>query len=78
MGSAETVRGAAKVTEFFAGRARAARPAMVDGLPGAVWAQAGRPRVVLDFTVLDGRVVGIELLADPEVLERLEIATIEP
>jgi hypothetical protein len=31
----------------------------------------GTPKVVFGFTVVDGKVVEIELLADPEVLQGL-------
>jgi hypothetical protein len=61
------------VAGTFSGRARAARPALVDGAPGAVWAPGGRPRVVFGFTVADGRIVAIDLLADPEHLDALEL-----
>jgi RNA polymerase sigma factor (sigma-70 family) len=38
------VRGADAVAATSAGRAEAARLALVDGIPGAVWAPGGRPR----------------------------------
>jgi RNA polymerase sigma factor (sigma-70 family) len=72
-GAVEEVRGAAAVAATFSGRARGARPALVDGAAGAVWAPAGQPRVVFDFTVAGGRITDIELLADPEHLARLEL-----
>jgi RNA polymerase sigma-70 factor, ECF subfamily len=77
MGVAREVRGAAAVAETFAGRARAARPALVDGVPAAVWAPGGRPRVVLSFTIAGGRIVGIDLLADPERLRHLDLAVLD-
>jgi RNA polymerase sigma factor (sigma-70 family) len=77
MGVAREVRGAAAVAETFAGRARAARPALVDGVPAAVWAPGGRPRVVLGFTIAGGRIVGIDLLADPERLRQLDLAVLD-
>ena len=52
----------------------AARPALVDGAPGAVWAPGGRPRVAFGFTVTSGRIVRIDLLADPERLARSQLA----
>jgi RNA polymerase sigma factor (sigma-70 family) len=72
-GAVEEVRGAAAVAATFSGRARGARPALVDGAAGAVWAPAGQPRVVFDFIVAGGRITDIELLADPEHLARLEL-----
>jgi hypothetical protein len=58
------------------GRARAARPALVDGAAGAVWAPHGRPRVVFGFTVRDGKIVQIDILADPERLRRLDLVVL--
>jgi RNA polymerase sigma-70 factor (ECF subfamily) len=72
-GAAAEVRGAAAVAETFAGRARAAQPALVDGVAGLVWAPGGRTRVVFGFTIVDGKIVEINLLADPEHLEQLDV-----
>ena len=69
LGAASEVRGRAGVAEFFLGRARTAQPALVDGLPGLVWAPGGRPKVAFEFTVVEGRVVAIHLHADPEHLD---------
>jgi RNA polymerase sigma factor (sigma-70 family) len=41
MGASEAVRGRAAVAGTFSGRARVAKPALVDGAPGAVWASGG-------------------------------------
>ena len=73
-GADREVRGAAAVAESFAGRARAARPALVDGVPGAVWAPGGKPRVVIGFTIRHGKIVRIDLLADPDRLGELDLA----
>ncbi|PXX62185.1 RNA polymerase sigma-70 factor (ECF subfamily) [Nocardia tenerifensis] len=63
--------GADAVAQTFAGRAQAARSALVDGRAGAVWSVGGQPRVVFEFTVSGGRIVAIDLLADPETLDQL-------
>jgi RNA polymerase sigma factor (sigma-70 family) len=76
-GADREVHGAAAVAGAFSGRARTARPALVDGTPGAVWAPGGRPRVVFGFTIVGGRITGIELLADPDRLDRLELTPLE-
>ncbi|MGZ8600139.1 MAG: sigma-70 family RNA polymerase sigma factor [Actinomycetota bacterium] len=65
-GASREVRGAAPVAQTFSGRARAARPALVDGVPGLVWAQRGTPQVVFGFTIERGAIVAIDLIADPE------------
>jgi RNA polymerase sigma factor (sigma-70 family) len=67
------VRGASTVAKTFAGRARGAQGALIDGAPGAVWAPGGEPRAVFDFTIVNGRIVAIEVLADPEHLGQLAI-----
>jgi RNA polymerase sigma factor (sigma-70 family) len=72
-GAAAEVRGAPAVAGTFSGRARFARPALVDGAAGAVWALGGRPRVVFAFTIAGGRITGIDLVADPERLRRATI-----
>jgi RNA polymerase sigma-70 factor, ECF subfamily len=70
-GAEAEVVGAAAVAGTFVGRARAARAAVVDGVAGALWSVGGRPRVAFGFTVVDGVVVEIELMAEPATLERL-------
>jgi RNA polymerase sigma factor (sigma-70 family) len=77
MGATKEVRGAADVAETFSGRARAARPALVDGAPGLVWASGGRPRVVFDFTIADGKIVEIEMVADPERIGQLDLSILD-
>jgi hypothetical protein len=67
------LQGAHAVAEQFTGRAQAAQLALLDGVPGGVWAPGGTPRVVFGFTIRTGKVVAIELAADPERLRRLKI-----
>jgi len=74
MGSAKEVRGAAAVAGTFSGRARVARLALVNGVVGAVWAPGGQPRVVFTFKISGGKIVRIDLLADPERLRQLDVA----
>ena len=76
-GAQEEVRGAEAVARTFAGRARAARPALVNGAAGLVWAQGGRPRVVFEFKITRGKIVGIELVADPERLRQLDLVVLK-
>src|SRR5213080_2817818 len=47
------------------------RPAIVNGAAGVVVAPAGRPFAVVGFTVAAGRIVEIDLVADPEKLRGL-------
>ncbi len=73
MGASAEARGAEAVARFFAGRAQAARLALVNGIPAAVWAPGGRPRVVFAFTISGGKITGIGLTADPGRLGDLDI-----
>jgi RNA polymerase sigma factor (sigma-70 family) len=76
-GASTEIRGAAAVADTFSGRARFAQPALVNGAAGAVWAPGGRPRVVFGFTITRGKIVEIDLLADPERLRQLELAILD-
>jgi RNA polymerase sigma factor (sigma-70 family) len=74
MGSDVTeVRGASGVAEFLSGRARAARLVLIDGAPGWVWSHLGEPKVVFAFTIEDGAVTAIDLIADPERLAGFDV-----
>src|SRR5499427_7748991 len=75
-GEAE-VRGAAAVAGTFSGRAKAARLALVNGVPGAMWAVGGQPRVVFGFTIADGMISEISLRADPALLRELDLVLLE-
>jgi RNA polymerase sigma factor (sigma-70 family) len=73
LGAASVIRGAEAVANTFSGQARAARPALIDGAIGAVWAPGGKPRVVLGMTIADGRSVAINAFADPDRLGELDL-----
>ncbi|HEY6740626.1 MAG TPA: sigma-70 family RNA polymerase sigma factor [Actinopolymorphaceae bacterium] len=72
------IHGAASVAGAFAGRARAARPALVDGVVGAAFAPAGEARGVFRFTVTDDVITHIEIIYEPEELERLHVELLHP
>jgi RNA polymerase sigma-70 factor (ECF subfamily) len=71
------IRGAEAVAATFRGRAQGATRALIDGVPGLAWAPGGQPRSVFSFAVADGKIVGIELVADPERIQKLDIVLIE-
>jgi RNA polymerase sigma-70 factor (ECF subfamily) len=71
MGSPVLISGGGEVARFFNGKAKAARRAELDGFAAAKWTLRGELKVVFAFTVEDGLVRGIELLADD--LERLDV-----
>jgi RNA polymerase sigma-70 factor (ECF subfamily) len=74
LGAAAEIHGAAAAAESFSKRSRGAQPALVEGMPGLVWAPGGQPRVAFVFTVVEGRVAEIELVADPVRLAGLDLA----
>jgi RNA polymerase sigma factor (sigma-70 family) len=59
------------------GRARAARPALVDGAVCVVVAPRGRLLMVLDFKIRDGKIVEIDAVADPERLNQLDLSLLD-
>ena len=71
MGALGGIRGAETVARQFAGRAQVARMALMSGAVGAVWAPGGEPRVIFSFTLAHGKIVAIDLIADPERLRQL-------
>src|SRR5258706_2294265 len=77
MGSPAEVLGAAEVASTFSGRARAAQPALVNGSPGLVWAPGGKPRVVFAFRIVRGKILQIEMLADPSRIDELDLSILE-
>jgi RNA polymerase sigma-70 factor (ECF subfamily) len=73
MGGPPTQRGPREVAAVFSGRARAARVALIDGVAGLVWSQGGTTKVAFDFSLTDGLITKIEMIADEEVLGEMEI-----
>jgi RNA polymerase sigma-70 factor (ECF subfamily) len=72
------VRGATEVAATFARlRARAARPALIDGVSGAVWAPGGQPQLVFSFTIADGKIVAIDFIADPVRISQLDVTILK-
>lgn len=52
-------------------------PALVNGAAGAVTTLHGALFTVGGFTVTDGKIVAIDLLADPERLTRIDLTTLD-
>ncbi len=59
---------------YFRRLAESATRTVVNGVPGGVvWEPDGRPFAVLAFTVVGGRIVAMDILADPDRLARLDL-----
>ncbi len=74
------VRGAPDVAEralIFSRLAPFARPALVNGAAGVVVAPGRRPFAVMGFTVAGGKIVEIDIVADPERLRQLDLAILD-
>lgn len=55
--------------------AETATRALINGVPGGVaWAPDGNPFAVVSLTVAGGRIVSIDILADPDRLRRVDLA----
>jgi RNA polymerase sigma-70 factor (ECF subfamily) len=52
-------------------------PALVNGVAGVVSTKDGRPFSVMACAVRDGKIVEMDILADPERLEALDLAMLE-
>jgi RNA polymerase sigma factor (sigma-70 family) len=76
-GASKIVRGARAVAEralSFAQLVESARQVLVNGAPGIVsWFPDGRPFAVIGFTVERGKIVEIDILADPARLRQLDL-----
>ena len=78
VGLSREVRGAPAVTKrAVKGRARAARPALVNGAGGVVVAPRGRLLMVLGFTITGGKIVEIDAIADPAALQQLDLVVLD-
>ncbi|WP_248580484.1 sigma-70 family RNA polymerase sigma factor [Nocardioides sp. InS609-2] len=80
IGVSKLLKGARAVAESamtFARYARFGRPVLVNGAAGIVTIMDGRPLSVMGFTVSGGQITGIDILADPERLGRLDLALLD-
>ena len=77
MGADGEVSGRQLVATTFSGRAQGARLAFIDGVPGAVWAVDGKPRVAFTFGIAGEKITAIMTVADPDVLGEFDIEYLE-
>jgi RNA polymerase sigma-70 factor, ECF subfamily len=80
LGAATEVRGApaaAAQALTFSRLAPYAQPALVNGAAGVVVAPRGRPFAVMGFTVKRGKIVEIDVLADPARLHQLDLEVLD-
>ncbi|MGC7094580.1 sigma-70 family RNA polymerase sigma factor [Amycolatopsis lurida] len=73
MGAKAETSGADQVAKAFFGGAKLARVALIDGVVGAVVAPRRRTRLALYFTVVADRIAAIELRAENDHLDALDV-----
>ncbi|HLT21316.1 MAG TPA: sigma-70 family RNA polymerase sigma factor [Thermomicrobiales bacterium] len=76
VGGTGEMRGARTVAEFFLGRAQQAYAALLGDSVGVVVAPGGQMLLILDMTVIDGRIVAIDVIADRDHLAEIQRAGI--
>jgi RNA polymerase sigma-70 factor (ECF subfamily) len=71
---APEIRGAAAVANTFKGRAAEAQLALIEDEAGLAWVPGGRPVVVFEFAVEDGRIVEIDLTMNAKSVAALQVS----
>jgi RNA polymerase sigma-70 factor, ECF subfamily len=76
-GATAVVRGASAVAGraiMFSRPAALLQPAIVNGAAGVVVMVGGRPFSIMGFTIAGGRIVAIDVLADPDRLANIDLS----
>jgi RNA polymerase sigma-70 factor (ECF subfamily) len=76
MGSRPVTRGAAEVAAAVSGGARGTRLVVANGIPALAWAPGGRIRSIMEFTVVEGQISAITVIADSDRIAELEVVTL--
>src|SRR5438094_7630133 len=72
------MRAVAEQALTFSRHAEFVQPALVNGAAGIVsWLPGGRPFAIMGFTVRGGKIVEINILADPVRLRQLDLAALD-
>ena len=77
LGQQGEARGATTVAALFNGRAQAARPAFSDGVVDVAVIRGERLLLVLRLSIVDGRITGIDAVADADRLAELDLEILE-
>jgi RNA polymerase sigma factor (sigma-70 family) len=80
LGAPRVVRGAANVARGALAFSRLdieVRPALVNGAVGTVTFRDGRPFAIAGFTIRNRRIVEMDIIADPERLNRLDLEVLD-
>ena len=80
LGPSRLIRGAVEVAtqaQSFAHLSHFAYPVLVNGALGFVAAPDGQPLALASFTVRDGKITEIDILMDPDRLQRLDLSALD-
>lgn len=77
IGGSERIDGARAVAELFAGRAQAARTALIDGEIGIVVVAAGTPAVVVVVTFEADVIATLSAIADPAHVRAADVVVLD-
>jgi len=74
-GTPAVIRSAEAIaTRAIQGGARAAQSALIDGSVGVIVAPLGQLLMVIRFTITDGKIAEMDVIAEPERLSQLDLA----
>lgn len=79
-GAPREIRGAANWARgavAFSRLARFVQPALVNGDVGLVFASGGKLSRALSFTIVNGKIVDVEIIADRQRLQQLDVAVLD-
>jgi RNA polymerase sigma factor (sigma-70 family) len=76
-GAKQMAEGAVAVATWFSKGANGLQRALIDGAAGIVWAPGGRLEGVLGLTIAEGKIVEINLMADPERIGKFDIVFVD-
>lgn len=76
-GAPIVIRGAQNVARQYSGRAHGARPALVNGDVGMLVAPLGQLYYVMTPTITNGKIVEINVVANPERLRQFNLAVLD-
>ena len=77
MGALRATRGAEAVAGVLSGGARGAQLAVVGGVTGLAWAPQGQVRGLIELTVVDGRIVAIDVTGDAARLATVDVVILD-
>jgi RNA polymerase sigma-70 factor (ECF subfamily) len=78
LGSPAELHGASDVAQIFRGRAKAARPALIDGTAGLAVLRGEAIFLLVRLSITNGRIVKISAVADPEHISTLDVSILDP